>query len=55
MGRKLVSFFTARCPICRFRSGARVTRTHNRILQLLRIYLFECHACNRRFRALRLI
>ena len=53
MLRKLVSLLTTRCPICQFRYGARVSRAHNRFLHLFFIYLFECHSCNRRFRAVK--
>lgn len=52
MLRKPISFFTTKCPICRFRYGARVAhRQENLFLKLLFVRLFECHACNRRFHA----
>jgi len=44
------SFFTARCPICRVRYGIRAHPSFREgILKLLRIFVFECRGCNRRF------
>ena len=49
---KLRSFFTARCPICRFRHGVRIRpRARDGFFGRLWILTFECRGCNKRFRA----
>src|SRR3989338_6450580 len=49
---KLRSFFTTLCPLCRFRRGVRVCpRSKEGFLGWFWLLTFECHGCNRRFRA----
>jgi len=53
MVNTLRSFFTARCPICRFRVGVRVqARAKEGFLGWFWIMTYECRGCNQRFRAL---
>jgi hypothetical protein len=53
MINRLQSFFTTHCPICRYRTGVRVTayRKGDRFLGHFFIHLFECHSCNIKFHA----
>ena len=56
MTRRWISFFTTKCPKCRFRYGSRAERkSYDRVLSFLLLYPFECRSCNIRFRALHLI
>jgi len=54
MINRLRSFFTARCPMCRYRTGTYIIarRMGDRFLSRFFIYLFECHSCNLKFHAL---
>jgi hypothetical protein len=50
--RKMQSIVSARCPVCGYREGSRAKRNPlDRWAGLLRIYRFECRACNVQFHA----
>lgn len=50
--RKMQSIVSARCPVCGYREGSRARRRPlDRWAGLLRIYRFECRACNVQFHA----
>lgn len=50
----LISFFTSRCPICRFRYGHRTNRPVGLLARLCHIGEFECASCNLPYHALTL-